>query len=343
MRGTLAWIWLALVPGSLLVSCDKIREITGKVAGEAEDSAGIGDDPIAAPGGEAADEWNQLVDLNEQGYRFRRDLPFPDKASVRHEHSMEIASGRLFGRSVLGTGSVAVEGTTETVTNFERDGSRVTISVERDRFIKPIIEGEAEDTGEAEQAAQGENEMGESLEGVSATFLRRGDGWSLAGSPQDFRVMAWAKTLRQHLDDYLQGTAVVPNRQWFGAKRFLPGVSMELRGEEMAVVLGSGGKGRIKLRFDRAENVEGHPCAVFRWTGDYTIDNATDLSGEREKQEMSVSDGEVWCSLIHPLVLRMESEGVLTIERRTPDGELIMRLQGAVKERDSIRWEPQGE
>ena len=71
------------------------------------------------------------------------------------------------------------------------------------RLLKPIIEGETEETGEGEQAAQTENEMGESLEGVSATFLKRDDGWSLSGSPQDFRVMAWAKTLRQHLDDYL--------------------------------------------------------------------------------------------------------------------------------------------
>ena len=37
-----------------------------------------------------------------------------------------------------------------------------------------------------------------------------------------------------------------------------------------------------------------------------------------------------------------EAEGVFTIERRTSDGELTMRLQGAVKERDSIRWEPAG-
>lgn len=336
-------MWLAVVPGLMVVSCEKIREITGKARAEAEEVASGG---IVQPGGGVAPEMEALIDLNEQGYRFRRDQPFPDKLTVRRKTSLEISNGRLFGRSALGNGSTSIEGTSEDVVVLEREASRVTIRVESDRFVKPIIEGEGEGETTGEAASEPESrdsELGESLEGLSATFLKRDKGWQVVGEQDDFRVMAWASQLRGQLDDYLLGSGVIPNSPWFGPKRMLPGVEVELHGPETCLILGAEAKGSLLLKFDRVENIGGHPCGVFNWSGEFTIAEAASLSGEPENLEMSVSSGQIWCSLIHPLVLRSEMEGVMTVERRGPDGRLSMRLQGAVKSTDSRQWTPAGE
>lgn len=331
-------LWLVVLSGCLVVSCEKLRQATGKLGG-GNDEEVTDSGAVAQPGGEISDEYKGLVDFTDKGYRFRRDLPFPGKVMVREEDSLEISNGRLFGRSALGSGSTPVEGSVERVTLFERDGSRVTVRVESDRFVKPIIEGEGEAAGQTEE---GESKLGESLEGLDASFLRVDNGWRQVGEKSDFRVMAWATQLQKVLDEYLKGTGVVPNSQWFGSNRMLPGVGIELRGDQTALILGSAAKGKIGLQFDRVENIEGHPCGVFRWTGEFNIVDSPTLAGERENVEMSVSAGQMWCSLIYPVVLREESEGVMTIERRARDGNLTMRLQGAVKERRSLRWQPQG-
>lgn len=336
-----SWLWLAVVPGCLVSSCEKLREAADKASGKANEESGQSAGGIAQPGGEASEALQALVDFNESGYRFRRDLPFPETLTVRRDESLEISGGRLFGRSALGTGSAPIEGTIEKRILLTRDRSKVSINIEEDRLVKPIIEGEGEEAGQAEDARA--NELGESLAGLGATFIRREDGWQLATEQSDFRVMAWAKTLRPQLDDYLKGTGVVANTPWFGSQRMLAGVSVELTGKETALLLGEGGRGKLQLRFDRVENIDGHPCAVFRWSGEFTISDAASLSGERENVEMSVSAGQAWCSLLHPVILRREHEGVMTIERRGAGGELTMRLQGAVKGRTSTQWKPEAE
>jgi hypothetical protein len=330
-------MWLAVVPGLLVVSCEKIREIKNKVGGGAEEVANDGSGVM--PGGDALPELQALVDLNEQGYLFRRDQAFPEHLTVRQQTSVEISKGRLFGRSALGNQTEAIEGTWEDTVNIERNGSKVTIKIETTRFVKPIIEGE---NGQPAVPAVGDGEPHQSLAGVGATFLKLDKGWQLVGEQSDFRVMAWAQQIRDRLDDYLPGTGVIPNSPWFGPKRILPGVKVELRGPETALILGAGASGHLQLTFDRVENIGGHPCGVFQWSGEFTVANQVNLAGENENLEMSVSKGQIWCSLIHPLLLRTESEGVMTIERRTPGGGLTTRIQGSVKKRQSRTWTPAG-
>jgi len=331
-------MWLAVVPGLLVVSCEKIREIKSKVGGGAGEVAN--DEGGVMPGGDALPELQALVDLNEQGYLFRRDQAFPEHLTVRQQTSTDISKGRVFGRSALGTESEAIEGTWEDTVNIERDGSKVTIKIETTRFVKPIIEGES---GKGGTPAAGDDQLHESLEGVGATFLKRDKGWQLVGEQSDFRVMAWAQQMREQLDDYLPGTGVIPNSPWFGPKRMLPGVKVELRGPETALILGGRSGGHLQLSFDRVENIGGHPCGVFQWSGEFTIAKQVNFAGERKNLEMSVSKGQLWCSLIHPLILRSESEGVLTSEWRGPDGNLARRIQGSVKIRESRTWLPAGD
>jgi hypothetical protein len=323
------------VAGLVSTSCERLREFAEDVGGEVREVAEDGSN--VDPGGAIAEPWQPLVDLGDTGYRFRHDLEFPDQLSVRLESSVEISDGRSFGRSVLGAGSVAVEGARERVVEFERDGSRVRVQVTHDRFVKPIIEGGGGETGEPEDR---EEKPEDSLEGVAATFIRLDDGWKRTAGEADFRVLAWASQLVEQLDRYLPETGVVPRSPWFGGKRMLPGAQLELSGSEIELVAGPGARGRLQLRFDRVENIGGHPCGVFHWSGDFTVDDAANLAGDREKLEMSVSEGQLWCSLVHPLILREESAGVMTVERRDPAGQLSMRLQGAVKIERSLRWTP---
>jgi hypothetical protein len=96
------------------------------------------------------------------------------------------------------------------------------------------------------------------------------------------------------------------------------------------------GRGEVTLRFERVTAIGGHPCGVFAWQGEFS-ERASDLSGEISSGDLSIDDGRVWCSLIHPVLLRRESKGTITSVIRQSNGQLKQRLQGAIEER--VEWE----
>ncbi len=46
--------------------------------------------------------------------------------------------------------------------------------------------------------------------------------------------------------------------------------------------------------------VDGHPCAAFSVTGDYSRNQFPDFEGVFTDEEVTIESGKLWLSLIHP-------------------------------------------
>jgi hypothetical protein len=118
----------------------------------------------------------------------------------------------------------------------------------------------------------------------------------------------------------------------------LEGGELTLKDGQISLIAGAPVKrGTARLRFEKTEVLDGHPCAVFSWSGDYDAEIPI-LEGEREEWDVSVTKGRLWCSLVYPLVLRQEAEGTVAIVVRDSRGRMKRRIQGAMKSRESLEW-----
>jgi hypothetical protein len=107
----------------------------------------------------------------------------------------------------------------------------------------------------------------------------------------------------------------------------------------MALLFPGKSEGRVTLTYEVAEALEGHPCGRFAVEGDVTLKDDVSLSGESSNTEMTIRSGKIWCSLIHPLVLREEYEMVQTSEKGQ-GSEPKVRIQGAVDQIIAREWNP---
>ena len=311
--------------------CDRLKE-----AAEGVRRGGGG----AAGGGGAVDAGLQAhVDLDRQGYRFRHDLAFPGRVRCTVSTTTSLRQARRLVRSALGGERSAFDVTTEHVVVAERDGGVVSVRVERARARKPLLEGDGRRGGKG-KGDEGDEALG--IEGVAARFVHRDDGWRRrgGGGEDDFKGAAWAAGVAGVLDDLVQEWALVPRSPWLGGMRLLPGAEVTLRDEQLCLVAGPGvTRGEVTLRFEGVTAVDGHPCGTFAWRGSLGGRQAG-LAGERWDVEASVDEGRLWCSLVYPVVLRSECKGTVTKVAREADGALRERIQGALEETVTRRWEP---
>jgi len=359
------WI-CGVVLGALLVAgagCDRIKRAVEKVKETASEEVEAGRENA---------ELAKLVDQNEDGCRFRRDVPFPERVRCRVERKFVITQGRMFVRDAFGEGSTPFEGAIEQTLTVERDKAVLSVKIERSRIGKSLAAhtpGEVEKgmekefgkevakevkeleggkkpkkngkKGQAtpeETKAEEQASLGNSLEGLELSFIHRKDGWHRRGAGNDFRAMAAGKQLAPVVDACLSGWGMVARSPWFGATRFSEGTELVLKGKQIALITGTAVKrGTAKLRFEKTESLGGHPCAVFTWSGDYD-EETPNLEGETEQWEVTVSAGRLWCSLVYPLVLREEGKGMLTVLVRDSRGRVKRRLQGAVDFTESFQW-----
>lgn len=319
--------------GALLLAgtgCDRVKKAAGSFQQKAREAAGV------KSAGQPAPEWEPLIDRTEQGYRFRRDLSFPEKLRCTASMTATFSRARVVSRSALGEESAPFAGTVEQTVVAARDGAVVDVRIERARFKSPMRPGEDGGKTRDEAAEQGE---AQAIEGLAAQFVHRKDGWRRRGGGNDFKTVTWADTLAEGLEYSVQQWALVPRSPWFGEKRLLPGAEITLRDQQISLIEGPGvSRGAVTLRFDSVTAIDGHPCGLFIWRGDFG-GRKIDVSGEREELEMSIDEGRLWCSLVHPLVLRQERKGTLTAIAREPGGALRRRLQGAFEETLTWRWE----
>jgi hypothetical protein len=282
------------------------------------------------------------VDSAAEGVRFRRDLPFPTDLEVRVTSRMTFHKTRRIVTSALGTENLIADGTFEIVSNFQRSGSQVSMTIER--------EGKVIDPKEAVEKAKATAEGGSGpepsrLAGARVEFQLGSGGWQLPArkGPTDFNLKVLEQNLLPNLPDLLVEHGLMPRKQWFSSsRRWIAGDKLVLEGDSLALLFDDAGSGKLTLTYEVSEALEGHPCGRFAVQGDVTLKASAELDGSTTSGELTIQSGKVWCSLLHPLVLREEYQTVSTISSGQKNGPKA-KLQGAIDGLMSRQWKARGE
>ncbi|MCW1884472.1 hypothetical protein OKA04_06995 [Luteolibacter flavescens] len=332
---SLAFVLPLLILG--MASCDKAKRAVHAAREKIEGSK----DPElpSQPGGEVGSEFAGQVDSGAEGVRFRRDLAFPTSVEARVTDRATFHRTRKISNSALGTETLVLEGTFEIVGMFRREGSRLTLAIEK--------AGKVVDPKEAMEKAKAKATTGPppppgpvSLAGAKVEFQQTRQGWQLAPrkGPMDFNLKVLEQNLLPNLPGILVQHGLMPRRQWFSSsRRWSAGDTLVLEGDSLALLFDSGASGRITLTFEATEAMEGHPCGRFAVEGDVSIKNDTTLDGNASSGELTIQSGKVWCSLVHPLVLREEYKTVRTVTQGQGSGPK-QKLQGEIDEMKSRQW-----
>lgn len=314
------------------VSCDKVKSLAAKASSAMQEK-------IASQGGSGATtkvdpELQKLVDQTAEGVIFRKDLPFPTRLEVlttrRH-----VMSGRSFVSSAIEKRAAEVKGTRLTITKLEFADNQVRYTIEKSSFSLPVAE-----TPDAPKKKQAEpvEQLDPKLPPI--TFRKSGTTWQ-AERRGDFRAAVVAKDLAPVFDDLLAENALAPRPQWFATHRLKVGEQLVVAGESLAMLLGSAAQGSCTLKLESFEAVDGHPCGVFALTGDYRRQKVPDFEGNFSDENVTISAGKIWCSLIYPVILKQELDTIQSL-KSGGQGGLVSRSQGAIQVSVTRTWKRLG-
>ncbi|MEK7949070.1 hypothetical protein [Luteolibacter soli] len=318
-----------------LTSCDKAKKAVEAARDKIE---GAKDSSLPKPpGGDVASTFVAQVDTAAEGVRFRRDLPFPTDIEVRVTQRTTFHNTRRITTSALGTEKVSVDGAFELIGLFERSGTNLSVTVEK---AGKVVDSK-EAVEKAKASAQGDPAAEPSqMVGARVEFEQTRDGWQL---PARKGAVAFnRKLLEQDLLPNLSGMLVqyglVPRKQWFSSsKRWIAGDKLVLEGDSLALLFENGASGKVTLTYEVSEALDGHPCGRFGVQGDVSIKNETSLDGSNETGELTIQSGKIWCSLLHPLVLREEYQTVRTVTQGQGNGPK-QKIQGAIDQLRVRQW-----
>ncbi len=321
-----------------LTSCDKARKVVDAARDKIE---GVKDPSLPKPpGGEVAADFVAQVDTAAEGVRFRRDLPFPTDLEVRVTHRVTFHNTLRIVTSALGTEKMIAEGAFELVGLFQRGGSQLSLTIEKAGKVidsKEAVE-KAKASAQGDPAAEPSN-----LAGARIQFQQGQNGWQLPPrkGPADFNLKVLEQDLLPNLPGMLVQNGVVPRKQWFSSsRRWIGGDKLVLEGDSLALLF-ENASGKVTLTYEVSEALEGHPCGRFAVQGDVSIKNEAGLDGSTATGELTIQSGKIWCSLLHPLVLREEYQTVRTVSQGQGTGPK-QKIQGAIDELRVRQWKARG-
>jgi hypothetical protein len=323
-----------------LASCDKAKLAVDAARSRIEGTKDPGAPRL--PGGDVAQDLAPQVDSAAEGVRFRRDLPFPTRLEVRSIERITFHHARMISTSALGTEMATCDGTYEMVGLIQRDGTRLSLTIETEGLVADVKEGEKESGGKATPSSDMVVPDRPDVAGMKIDFEQSANGWRLPPSrgPVNFTHKVLEQDLQPILPDLLVRKAVMPRQQWFSSsRRWIGGDKIELQGDALALLFSEGASGKVTLTYEVSEAHEGHPCGRFAVQGDVTLKAAGNLDGSSFDSEMTIRSGKVWCSLLHPIVLREEYETVQTLIQGHGKGPR-QRIQGAIDELRVLQWKP---
>jgi hypothetical protein len=323
-----------------LASCDKAKQA---VEAARVKMGGVTDpDAPATPGGEVAPAYATHVDSAAEGVRFRRDLTFPSQVKVRVSELSQFKNVRIVSKSELGSEASTYTGSWERVGTIERHSQRVTLAIEKAGEVLDLPKGE-EKAGLPAPPKKSLPAMGTGTAGSRIVFEHGPKGWQRpAGKgPVEFGNLLLERSLLPALPDVLVREGVLPRTQWFSStRRWIGGDKFVLEGPSMALLFPGRSSGTITLTYEAAEALAGHPCGRFAVEGDVTLKDHVGLGGETSEREITIRSGKIWCSLIHPLVLREELQTVQTLSNGSGEGGASLRIQGAIDLVVARQWNP---
>ena len=159
----------------------------------------------------------------------------------------------------------------------------------------------------------------------------------MADEAGGFAAVAVSRDLAPVFDVLLQENGLAPRPQWFAKKRLKPGDELVLTGPTLPVLVSGDAKGTLKLKLESFGAVAGHPCGVFAVSGEYSRRQFPSFDGQFTDEDVTIQSGKVWLSLIHPLVLKWETEMVQSIRTGGKGGQR-MQAQGSVKQSLVRAW-----
>jgi hypothetical protein len=331
----------------VLASCDKVRTAVNQAksaVGVAAD-ANEGKPETVAPGGQVDVTLGALVDRDASGFRFRKDMEFPTRVSVRKVSSIRYHNVRVMRRSALGTENLSMDGTTETISQWRLAGDRLEVSLEKMTFTLPPEKLPKSD-GKAPPSTASQSPVGraipmERMGQMKGAFVRSGNGWRAENARSgDFLRATWLQKMEPGLEALAIEAGVLPRTMWFGKPRWKEGASMTLEGENLRMIESAPKtKGKVQMLFEAEEAVDGHPCARFAVSGHYSAEDQPGEDGGKSDVDVTISSGKVWFSLIHPLVLRQELDTIVTASTES-DG-VPTKIQGRAVVTSASEWKPE--
>lgn len=328
---------LLLVLG--LCSCDKAKQVVDaardKIDGAAEPGAPVD------PGGQVDAELAGQVDSAAEGVRFRRDLDFPPSLTIRVVERQTFRNARMIHRSELGSETATYNGTWELAGSLELAPNQVVLSIEKFGEVLDLS-NQGKKAAASAPALDRRQPFGNEVSGARVSFTRTGAGWRVpeVRGAVDFRNQVLGDDLAPVLPELLTIHGGAPRSQWFSStRRWIGGDRIQLEGDALALLFPGKSGGKVTLVFEEPEALDGHPCGRFAVEGDVTLSGRTGLDGAVRDREITIKSGKIWCSLIHPLVLREEYQTLQTIVTGKGRGPRT-KIQGQVDQVLDRRWRP---
>ena len=299
-------------------SCDKIKNLKDNASTTIETLIAK---KLGESGAAAVDpELQKLVDQTPEGVIFRKDLPFPSQLQVTTIRQHELSS-RFVEVSAIESHVSNVKGTETTGTKLERTVNQVRYSLEQSIFTESVLAGEEKQTKPVVRVLVTPSKP--------RTYKKSGSGWRADGG-SDFRSAALSKQLSPVFEQLLIENALAPHSLWFAKRRFKIGDQLTVAGSSLPMLIAGNAKGSITLTLKSFEPVKGHPCGVFAVTGNFSGKQFPDFEGNFTDKDVSIQSGQLWLSLLYPLILKEETDTIQTTRLGSQDG-LEIRGQGSVK------------
>lgn len=287
----------------------------------------------------------KLVDVSAEGYLFRRDIPFPPHIKVITTEVTKLKNVRSAGKSQFGEGSMVLSTRADKVMEYEMAGRAARFTMKENKTEKLISPSEKPEKpqiiGEAKKKSDGpaldKDKIVDRLVGKTVQFNYAAKSWKVQPSKEDLTV-AWGKRLENQVTSQLQANGLLTRPRWFGKSRMSLGSETKLSGKSMDLVFDDGEQGKLKMVFKGMEGVHGHPCGVFEVEGSRTFEK-TDAEGNVVKGQEAVRGGKIWCSLLYPIVLRMDLDLIISHETRAK-GKLIGQQRGDASITLHREWKP---
>ncbi|MES2661336.1 MAG: hypothetical protein V4689_22135 [Verrucomicrobiota bacterium] len=321
MKSKILTITLLIIATS---SCDKAKNLVGKArSAVASEIAKQGESGSTTPD----PALQKLVDQTAEGVIFRKDLPFPKQLEVTVTRINDV-SLRTSEASAIEKTSKQIKGTQTDVGKFELAGDQLRYTNQETTFID--FGTEEEKQAAIRQAAKASKPL---------VFTKSGSAWK--SNETDFLSAALSKSLSPVFDQILVENALAPRELWFGKRRFKVGDQLTVTGDTLPMLVTGKATGSYVLTLDSFEAVGGHPCGVFKVTGDYNRKRFPAMDGNLTDEDVTVQSGKLWLSLIYPLILREETDTIQTISSGGR-GNLSTHGRGTVKVSIVRQWKATG-
>lgn len=316
-----------------LVSCERAQKFLGDAADQALEADGK-QKAFPKPGGDIQPDLAKLIERSDDGVTFRRDLDFPTQIDGAILIKTKLKNVRTVITSAIGREDETINEQTATEIEFSKSSGQFSLTTKR--LGRPLIEQKEEsDTPIKIKPKQKEDK--------TLQFITQSNQWTVRQNAKDsdLGLYMWADSLAPELQEILIHCGAYPRTQWFSSSRsWKKGDTLTLTGNSVKLINPFHATGRINLKFIGEEAIGGHPCGLFSVEGEISVKDQIDFEGQKHHAEITISEGKIWASLIHPILLREEYDTIQSINGGQNGGSQT-RSQGNIHLAIQRDWQPQ--